>query len=270
MGTDRLDILGVPLDRVDRQEALSKLYHATQSTGNRLFTVTTLNPEYVMAARTMPVLREAVERSDLIVCDGVGTQVGARVLHGQQACGISRLTGFEVTVLLAKWSAFGDSGGLFLLGGRDSRAAAKELVSLAPEARIAGAWSGGSPAASMDAESIRRIRESGASVVLVAYGAPEQVLWIERNRQRLVDAGAKTAMGVGGVLDYLSGNAVLAPSLVRRAGLEWLYRLVREPWRIRRQSVLPVFALLVARDALRVRLGAASHDDNRKHEPPEA
>jgi N-acetylglucosaminyldiphosphoundecaprenol N-acetyl-beta-D-mannosaminyltransferase len=80
---------------------------------------------------------------------------------------------------------------------------------------------------------------------VVAYGAPGQVVWIERNRAALAEAGVRVAVGVGGVLDFLAGTKPRAPRLVRRAGLEWLYRLIREPWRWQRQAVLPVFALRV-------------------------
>lgn len=250
----RVDILGVPLDRVTKQEAVDCLFRGLHSPDQELFTVATLNPEYVMAARSLPGFRNAIERSNLIVCDGIGTLAAARALHRRAASGISRLTGVDLTLLLARWTGFEATGGLFLLGGMNAPGAAEGLVRQAPNASIVGAWSGGTPEPAMDDETIRRIRASGASIVLVAYGAPAQVLWIERNREGLCDAGIRVAMGVGGALDYFSGDAVLAPPLMRRAGLEWLYRLVREPRRIRRQLVLPVFALLVARDALRAGL----------------
>jgi N-acetylglucosaminyldiphosphoundecaprenol N-acetyl-beta-D-mannosaminyltransferase len=80
--------------------------------------------------------------------------------------------------------------------------------------------------------------------VLVAYGAPLQELWIARNLARL-EAGV--GIGVGGAFDYLSGTVARAPEWMRRAGLEWLYRLVRQPWRARRMAVLPLFALEVLR-----------------------
>jgi N-acetylglucosaminyldiphosphoundecaprenol N-acetyl-beta-D-mannosaminyltransferase len=198
--------------------------------------------------------REAIEHSDLIVCDGIGALIAAKAIHGRSASRISRLTGLDLALTLAKWSAFDDAGGLFLLGGKNAPGAATRLTELAPGARIVGAWSGGTASDINDDESVCRISESGASIVLVAYGAPQQLLWIERNRQALADAGVRVAIGIGGVLDYLSGDADLAPPIARRAGFEWLYRLFREPWRARRQAVLPVFALLVAREAIRGRL----------------
>ena len=99
-----------------------------------------------------------------------------------------------------------------------------------------------------DGDSIERIRERQANVVLVGYGAPRQLLWIERNRQALTDSGVRIAIGVGGALDFVAGTVDRAPDRVQRLGLEWLYRLLHEPWRWRRQLALPVFAVQVARE----------------------
>ena len=119
---------------------------------------------------------------------------------------------------------------------------------------MVGTWAEGSPRPEDDAETIDRIRESGATMLLVAYGAPAQIHWIHRNLPRLDAAGVRVVIGIGGALDYISGNVPWAPPLVRRLGLEWLYRLAREPWRWRRQMALPMFAALVARDAAKKRL----------------
>ncbi|MGI8644555.1 MAG: WecB/TagA/CpsF family glycosyltransferase, partial [Thermomicrobiales bacterium] len=81
--------------------------------------------------------------------------------------------------------------------------------------------------------------------VCVAYGAPDQVVWIDRNQAALADAGVRLAIGVGGALDYLAGALPRAPAWMRRAGSEWLYRLLCQPWRWRRQLALPCFVVLV-------------------------
>jgi N-acetylglucosaminyldiphosphoundecaprenol N-acetyl-beta-D-mannosaminyltransferase len=112
---------------------------------------------------------------------------------------------------------------------------------------VVGALSG-EPGEEGDAESLVAIRESRADIVLVAYGAPWQERWAARN---LTVSGAAVAIGVGGTFDYLSGRVRRAPALMRRLGLEWLYRLARQPWRARRMSVLPVFLLLVLMQRLR-------------------
>src|SRR6185503_11284770 len=111
---------------------------------------------------------------------------------------------------------------------------ARRLTIRFPLARIAGSWSGGTPGEKDDQQSIARIARSGARAVAVAYGAPAQTAWIERNRAALEDAGVRIAIGVGGSLDYLAGYARRAPEWAQRLGLEWLFRLIAEPWRLRR------------------------------------
>ncbi|TME70094.1 MAG: WecB/TagA/CpsF family glycosyltransferase, partial [Chloroflexi bacterium] len=91
-------------------------------------------------------------------------------------------------------------------------------------------------------ETLKVIHEHGTQVLLVAYGAPAQELWIDRLRNRL---GVAVAIGVGGAFDFLTGRVPRAPGWMRQSGLEWLHRLVRQPWRIRRMAVLPVYAVRV-------------------------
>jgi N-acetylglucosaminyldiphosphoundecaprenol N-acetyl-beta-D-mannosaminyltransferase len=122
---------------------------------------------------------------------------------------------------------------------------------------IAGSWSGGTPRERDDQQTIARIALAGAKAVAVAYGAPAQTAWIERNRVALEEAGVRIAIGVGGSLDYHAGIVRRAPGLVRRAGLEWLFRLLVEPWRLRRQRVLPGFAVMALAEAIRVRIWRA-------------
>ena len=91
-------------------------------------------------------------------------------------------------------------------------------------------------------ESLQTVRASGADVLFVAYGAPAQEQWLTRNREAL---GAAVGMGVGGAFDVLAGRVPRAPGWLRRLGLEWAWRLAREPWRWRRMLALPRFAALV-------------------------
>lgn len=236
---DRLDLLGVPLDTIGRAEIEQRLAAHLGDNASGLLHLVTLNPEYVIASRSTQDFREAIERAELSVPDGIGVVLAARWLYGR--C-ISRVTGVEI----ASWllSANGLTGArVFLLGTPESIA---ELQGQHPT-RVAGRWGAGSAEQADDAESIARIREAGATVVLVGYGAPAQVRWIERNRPALVGAGVRIAIGVGGALDYLAGTTPRAPEPVRALGLEWAYRLARQPWRWRRQLALPRFALLAAR-----------------------
>src|SRR5207245_5558330 len=95
-----------------------------------------------------------------------------------------------------------------------------------------------------DPETLELIHRQRAHVLLVAYGAPRQELWIDRLKEQL---GVAVAIGVGGTFDYLTGRVPRAPLWMRRVGLEWLHRLARQPWRIRRMAVLPTYAVKVMR-----------------------
>jgi N-acetylglucosaminyldiphosphoundecaprenol N-acetyl-beta-D-mannosaminyltransferase len=243
---DRVELLGVPLDPRTRSESVASLVQLLERP-DRCAHVVTLNPEYVIAARRDSAFLAAIQRADLILADGAGVVAAARALG---IPGVERLTGVEIVEHLAE-----NGTRLFFLGAGPgvAESARAKLSARFPTARIVGTWSGGSPNPSDDDESILRIAASGAEAVAVAYGAEGQVLWIERNRERLSHAGVRLAVGVGGSFDYLSGLAARPPEMVRRAGMEWLWRLGREPWRWRRQLALPRFALLVLRTRIRRR-----------------
>lgn len=217
----------------------------------------TLNPEYVMAAAHDDALRDTLRSADLAVPDGVGIVFAVRWLC--LACPprgtFDRVTGVDVTEMIARISA--DQGvPVFLLGAGPgvAESAARMLSEHYPGFALAGAWDAGTPRDADDQESHARIRGSAARVVLVAYGAPGQIHWIARNQDALADAGVNLVVGVGGALDFISGTVRRAPGWVRRMGFEWLYRLLQEPWRWRRQLVLPRFAWRVAMTGARRRL----------------
>jgi N-acetylglucosaminyldiphosphoundecaprenol N-acetyl-beta-D-mannosaminyltransferase len=131
---------------------------------------------------------------------------------------------------------------LFLLGAAPGVAAelASKLQAVHPELKVAS--HPGSPDASDDAETLRLIHDHHTQVLLVAFGHPKQELWIDRLKNRL---GVAVAVGMGGAYDYLTGRVPRAPAWMRNAGLEWSYRLVKQPWRARRMAVLPVYAIKV-------------------------
>ncbi|MCO5215254.1 MAG: WecB/TagA/CpsF family glycosyltransferase [Thermomicrobiales bacterium] len=220
--------------------------------GDTLLHIATANPEYVMFARSDPAFAEALTGSEIVTVDGAGLALAMRMLH--PAVTIERFTGVMLTHDLADISADIEAG-MFLLGAGPGIAeqAGAILVQQHPGAVIAGTWDDGTPRAEHDAESHARIRASGATILLVAYGAPAQIHWIHRNRAALEDAGVRVVVGIGGAFDYISGNVPWAPSLVRKLGLEWLYRLAREPWRWRRQLVLPQFVMLILIEFIRTK-----------------
>jgi N-acetylglucosaminyldiphosphoundecaprenol N-acetyl-beta-D-mannosaminyltransferase len=138
---------------------------------------------------------------------------------------------------------------IFFLGAAPGVAerAAAELRRRAPGLVVAGVHAG-SAEPDHDELSVTRVRESAARVLLVAYGMPKQERWIARNLPSL--PAVRLAVGVGGVFDQLAGVQKVPPDALHAIGLEWLWRLAREPSRWRRQRVLPLFALLALRKRL--------------------
>jgi N-acetylglucosaminyldiphosphoundecaprenol N-acetyl-beta-D-mannosaminyltransferase len=200
--------------------------------------VATINPEFVMRAQRDSQFGRVLESADMCLADGTGVVWAAR----RQGCSIEQpVTGTDLVRPLAALCARRGFP-LFLLGAAEGVAAelALKLGNENPGLKVAA--HAGSPDPSDDAASIELIQRHATRVLLVAYGAPSQELWIDRLRDRL---GVAVAMGVGGAFDYLTGRVPRAPEWMRLAGLEWLHRLARQPWRVRRMAVLPAYAIKV-------------------------
>jgi N-acetylglucosaminyldiphosphoundecaprenol N-acetyl-beta-D-mannosaminyltransferase len=240
-------VLGVRVDRLTQQQALDAMEqiiaqrHASDDNGENVpcQQAVTVNPEFVMTAQQNRAFRQAINVAALVLADGMGV---VWATHYLQRPTPERITGADTLPLLAQRCA---SAGyrLYLLGAAPGVAeqAGKRLQELAPGLEIAGTYAG-SPAVEEEEEIIERVRMAQADVLFVAYGAPAQDLWIWRNLARLPVA---LAIGVGGAFDFLAGRQQRAPQVMRRMGLEWLYRLYREPRRWRRMLALPRFAIRV-------------------------
>lgn len=240
----RLDVLGVPFDRVDLARAAGLVVERL-ARGERTFVITA-NPEFVMLARRDAELRRVALDADLVIPDGTGIVLASRVL-GDPLPG--RAPGRMLVDRLAS-AAPRLGASVFLLGAGPGVAerAAERLAGRHPGLQVVGAHAG-SPAPDADDETVARIAATAPAILLVAYGMPVQERWIARNLPRL--PSVRVAIGVGGVFDQLAGVVPPPPRLVHALGLEWLWRLAREPRRWRRQRVLPAFALLVLRERLR-------------------
>ena len=240
MAPRRVDILGVGFDRVDLAAAAERIIER-HAAGQRTFAITA-NPEFVMLARRDTEVAEIARASELVVADGTGVLVASRVLRDPLP---GRVPGRLLVPAVLQLA----SGPVFLLGAAPGVAdrAAATLVRRIPSLRVAGTYAG-SPAPESDESIRRRIEDTGARVLLVAYGMPAQERWIARNLPLL--PSVRTAIGVGGVFDQLAGRVRVPPRIVHAIGFEWLWRLAFEPHRWRRQRVLPVFAALVARQRI--------------------
>lgn len=245
-----VNILGIPVHRLTAAEALEVIEGFMAEPG--LHQIATVNPEFIMAAQRDAAFRRVLLQSDLNLADGVGLLYAARRL-GQPLP--ERVPGSAFVYRLAQRAA--ERGrSLFLLGAAPGVAeeAAEVFRAAYPGLVVAGTYAG-SPAIEENEAIVRRINDSGAQLLYVAYGAPRQDMWIARNREALTTVRA--AVGVGGALDFVTGRAVRAPQWAQDAGLEWLHRLYKEPWRWRRMLALPQFAW-------RVMVGQPGGRDNRR------
>jgi exopolysaccharide biosynthesis WecB/TagA/CpsF family protein len=230
-----VNILGVPVHKLTYDLLLDQVDEWIQAPSERLRHLCTVNPEFVMIAQNDPNFYNILNRADLCLADGVGIVLAARFLGDELP---TRVTGSDGVPLMAERAAQ-HGWKIFMLGAWEGVAAraADELRLRYPGVQIVGIISG-SPRPDEEDKLVEAVNDSEADILWVAYGAPTQDKWIARNAHRL---NVAVAMGVGGTFDYLAGEVPIAPNWMRRAGLEWLYRLIRQPWRLRRQLRLPLF-----------------------------
>ena len=234
---DQVVILGVPVDNVTEGQALARIEAFIEN--GRPDQMVTVNPEFVVVAQSDAKFFQVLKDADLSLPDGVGLLWAARFLGTPLS---QRVAGVDTVRRVASLAA--ERGyRLFLLGAAEgvAEATAMRLKEENPGLKVAGTY-GGSPDPKGEEETVEMIRAAGPHVLLVAYGAPQQDLWIHRNLGRL---GVPVVMGVGGAFDFISGKAKRAPGWMQRLGLEWLHRLLHEPWRWRRMLALPKFVWLV-------------------------
>jgi N-acetylglucosaminyldiphosphoundecaprenol N-acetyl-beta-D-mannosaminyltransferase len=233
-------ILDVRIDVMDRTGALAKcrsfLYDAKQHQ------IATVNPELIMEASKNSRFKKVLNDCDLCLADGVGVVWATKILEGLK---IERIPGVDLILELSSLAAEGGFG-VFLLGGRNGAAerTAQELRGKHPNLRIAGY------SESLDSLILIQKGIKTADIVFVALGAPKQEIWIAENLPNL--RKVKIAMGVGGSFDFISGKIKRAPRPVRSLGLEWLWRFMRQPWRMARiiRSVI-IFPLTVVLTRIR-------------------
>ncbi len=219
-------ILGVPIHAVTMAETLAWVAEAVATRVPRQ--ICTPNPEFLMTARRDADFRAVLQAADLNIPDGIGLLWAARWLGDRLP---ERVAGSDLVGAIAAQAA--QAGWrVFLLGaapGVAERTAAL-LQAAHPGLMIAGTESG-SPRPEDVERLVALITTARPDVLFVAYGAPAQDKWIAAQRARL---GVPVSIGVGGSFDFIAGRSVRAPQWAQRLGLEWLYRLGREPWRARR------------------------------------
>jgi N-acetylglucosaminyldiphosphoundecaprenol N-acetyl-beta-D-mannosaminyltransferase len=213
---DSINILGVRVDNVTYDQAVARVDAFLSETGTHQ--IATVNPEFIVLAQSDSAFMRQLNDCALNVPDGIGLLWASRRLGMPLR---ERVTGQEMVDRIAALAAM-RSESIFLLGARRGVAerAAERLKQKNSGLMIVGCYAG-SPAIEEEERIVHRINESGAKILFVAFGPPQQEFWIARNARRLTVA---IAMGVGGTFDTLAGIVPRAPGWVQRAGFEWTWR----------------------------------------------
>ncbi|MDD4495494.1 MAG: WecB/TagA/CpsF family glycosyltransferase [Eubacteriales bacterium] len=248
-----IDILGVKIDSITMDDACKRVIDLIYGDGidegsmgkdgvdkDAVHSVYTPNAEILMAAQRDRELKDILNRGELVVPDGAGVVLASKILKRRVP---EKVSGID---LIKRIISYGEKAPvIFMFGGKPGVAelSRDNVLKQYPGVKIAGVHHGYFTAEEEPAI-IEKINNSGAELLLVALGAPKQEKWIDSHRNTLK---VKVCIGVGGSLDVFAGKAKLAPEFIRKIGLEWLYRLIREPRRFKRMLDIPRFMLKVIR-----------------------
>ena len=241
----KVTILGVPLSRLNFEESFIRIVHHVRNRragrAASLMHVVTANAEIVVEAQNNSRLMSVLQRADLVTPDGIGVVLASRFIGLPIP---ERVTGFDLLVRLLS-QAEREKWRVFFLGARPDVIQAARTRALRHWPELSVAVHHGFFGPEDDERIVAMINAYGPDLLFVGMGSPQQDLWIDRYRSRLQ---VGVAMGVGGCFDVLAGRVKRAPQIWQRVGLEWLYRVIRQPSRWRRVMRLPrfVFGVLVA------------------------
>lgn len=232
------NILGVDVSNETYESLIANAF--TRIEENKQSMIVAINPEKIIKAQQDEALKQLLNEAEFQIPDGVGVLIASRLKGGNIR---SRVTGVDLMMkLVEKASQQGKS--IFLYGAKPGIAdkAKQKLECLYPSIQVKGVIDG----YEKDFLYIKEtINQKEPDILFVALGSPKQEEWIKENRSELM---VSIFQGVGGSFDVLAGNVNRAPAIFRRLGLEWFYRLIREPKRWKRQLALPIFLLKVIKN----------------------
>lgn len=232
----KTEILGVQFDDVTREEAAQR--GAEMLGENKFHYVVTPNPEFIMAAEHDQEFAQVLNNADLVLADGIGVIYSAKIMGTPLK---ERVPGIEFAGDMLK--ALDEMGGrLFLLGAKPGVAeeAGRRILEQHPNIVLCGTQDG---YFKDEQEVLVKVASAKPDLLFVCLGAPKQEKWMARWGEH---TGAKLAIGLGGCLDVFAGNVERAPESWQKCGMEWAYRLKKEPKRIGRMAKLPLVLVKAA------------------------
>lgn len=238
---EKISIMGVRVDNKSMDEMLLTVEDKINK--NQQYVIYTPNTEIIMMCQDDREFLEYMNKSDANVPDGIGLVYASKIKNKPLK---GKLAGFDLSIKLLE-IAQEKKLKLYIVGGKPGVAdkAIENIKIKYPNIEIAGSHHGyfkgahlGLRAHEEELKVIDEINKSKPHILFVGFGAKKQEQWIEANRQNL---NANIIIGNGGTIDVLSGAVKRAPEIYVKLGLEWLYRLIKEPQRIKRQIAIPVF-----------------------------
>jgi N-acetylglucosaminyldiphosphoundecaprenol N-acetyl-beta-D-mannosaminyltransferase len=235
-------ILNIDIPRDNRKTILDKILKG-QLPKNTFTHIVSLNPEILYLTYKSKLFKEIVKSAKIKLIDGIGIVIAAQILGIKAG---ERYTGVDFINDVSSSNKVGRLR-LVFLGGRGKLA--ESLANCYSNKYAQNSFFG-----LQGIKNIKKIKKSENDKIFsiiaqvkphflfVSFGSPFQEIWIWENKSKLKGI---ICMGVGGAFDFLSGNIKRAPKFIQKIGLEWLYRLLRQPWRIKRQTRLIKFMYLV-------------------------
>ncbi|MFH1536204.1 MAG: WecB/TagA/CpsF family glycosyltransferase [Patescibacteria group bacterium] len=260
-------LFGVKITSAEKKEILEYILQGLQKRREKYYIVTP-NPEILVYASKHKGFKSILNHARLGLCDGVGLIWGGKILGLNLK---ERMTGTDFVKSVCKMVCEKPITVGFLGGGPGVADKTAECLRLKyPKLKVSFAaeeWNEGGLAQvsqcgrtqnkmrknaeevfSVIQPSIQRDSALTIDILFVAFGSPKQEEWIAKNLPQLP---VKIAVGVGGAFDYISGKIPRAPLWIQKSGFEWLYRLIRQPWRLKRQLALLEFIFLIFKEKIK-------------------
>lgn len=241
----KLDILGTRIDNYSMSEMIDICQKKIEN--KEQLKLYTPNTEIVMMCKADEEFRNLINESDINIPDGIGLILGSKIKKKRLK---EKVAGFELSMHLIE-EANKKNQKLYIVAGKPgvALAAGEKIKQNYPNVILAGCQDGYFKGTHLGYEDsleekaiIDDINEKEPDVLFVGLGAKKQELWIQKNAPKI---NAKIMIGNGGTTDVIAGNVKRAPNFFVKLGLEWLYRLIKQPQRIKRQILLPKFLLKI-------------------------